>query len=224
MAASFHTQNSVSLVCAFRYGSPYLSKKPRRLGRGFCSFLEDNHRPLGGGQCSQQRYLTTSQRAEQINFRLWAGGPFTLRKPLCAYGLIAQLVQRSALTERAPTTSPRHPVGALSISGRLSWRPLSFQTERVMLLRRSRRAPDGDRSRDRDTTRRALARMLPRVIGGSVSFAASSASSRRPSNLAGHYERPANRPTGAISGHFDFRLLNGLTKSMWLTPSAVASS
>jgi len=35
------------------------------------------------------------------------GGPFTLRKPQCAYGLIAQLVQRSALTERAPTTSPQ---------------------------------------------------------------------------------------------------------------------
>jgi hypothetical protein len=80
-----------------------LTKKPRRLGRGFCSLLEGNHRPLGGGQCSQQRYLTTSRRAEQINFRLWAGGHFTLRKPLCAYGLIAQPVQLSALPGRAPT-------------------------------------------------------------------------------------------------------------------------
>ena len=86
-----------------------MTKKPRRLGRGFSSFLEDNHRPLGGGQCSQQRYLTTSQRAEQINFRLWAGGHFTLRKPLCAYGLIAQPVQLSALPGRAPTTSAPAP-------------------------------------------------------------------------------------------------------------------
>src|SRR5450759_3641339 len=52
-------------------GASFLTKKPRRLGRGFCSLLEGNHRPLGGGQCSQQRYLTTSRRAEQINFRLW---------------------------------------------------------------------------------------------------------------------------------------------------------
>ena len=86
-----------------------MTKKPRRLGRGCSSFLEDNHRPLGGGQCSQQRYLTTSQRAEQINFRLWAGGQFTLRKPLCAYGLIAQPVQLSALPGRAPTNRPSPP-------------------------------------------------------------------------------------------------------------------
>ena len=86
-----------------------MTKKPRRLGRGFSSFLEDNHRPLGGGQCSQQRYLTTSRRAEQINFRLWAGGHFTLRKPLCAYGLIAQPVQLSALPGRAPTNRPSPP-------------------------------------------------------------------------------------------------------------------
>src|SRR5450759_4820027 len=43
---------------------------------------------------------------EQINFRLWAGGQFTLRKPLCAYGLIAQPVQLSALPGRAPTNRP----------------------------------------------------------------------------------------------------------------------
>ena len=86
-----------------------MTKKPRRLGRGFSSFLEDNHRPLGGGQCSQQLYLTTSQRAEQINFRLWAGGHFTLRKPLCAYGLISQPVQLSALPGRAPTNRPSPP-------------------------------------------------------------------------------------------------------------------
>ena len=86
-----------------------MTKKPRRLGRGFSSFLEDNHRPLGGGQCSQQRYLTPSQRAEQINFRLWAGGHFTLRKPLCAYGLISQPVQLSALPGRAPTNRPSPP-------------------------------------------------------------------------------------------------------------------
>ena len=34
------------------------------------------------------------------------GGLFTLRQPKCAYGLIAQLVQRSARAERAPTASP----------------------------------------------------------------------------------------------------------------------
>ena len=50
----------------------FYQKKPRRLGRGCCSILEGNHRPLGGGQCSQQRYLTTSRRAEQINFCLRA--------------------------------------------------------------------------------------------------------------------------------------------------------
>ena len=74
--------------------------------------------------------ILAESRTNKFPFMGWR--PFTLRKPLCAYGLIAQLVQRSALTERAPTTSPRHPVGALSISGRLSWRPLSFQTERAM--------------------------------------------------------------------------------------------
>src|ERR1039457_3498030 len=67
--------------------------------------------------------ILAESRTNKFPFMGWR--PFTLRKPLCAYGLIAQLVQRSALTERAPTTSPRHPVGALSISGRLSWRPLS---------------------------------------------------------------------------------------------------
>src|SRR5450759_5041841 len=86
-------------------GASFLTKKPRRLGRGFSSFLEDNHRPLGGGQCSQQRYLTPSQRAEQINFRLWAGGLFTLRQSKCAYGLTAQLVQRSACL-RGPRPRP----------------------------------------------------------------------------------------------------------------------
>src|ERR1019366_1924714 len=91
----------------------FFTKKPRRLGRGFCSILEETHRPLGGGQCSQQRYLTTSQRAEQINFRLWAGGHFTLRKPLCAYGLIAHPVQLSALPGRAPTNRPSPPRSGL---------------------------------------------------------------------------------------------------------------
>jgi hypothetical protein len=41
--------------------------------------VEDSHRLKGGGDACAQQYLTTSQRAEQINFRLWAasvGGLF----------------------------------------------------------------------------------------------------------------------------------------------------
>ena len=49
------------------------------------------------------------EESRQINFRLWAGGHFTLRKPLCAYGLIAQPVQLSALPGRAPTNRPSPP-------------------------------------------------------------------------------------------------------------------
>src|SRR5450759_4846444 len=66
---------------------------------------------------------------EQINFRLWAGGQFTLRKPLCAYGLIAQPVQLSALPGRAPTNRPSPPRSGLflfraaSVGGLFHFRP-----------------------------------------------------------------------------------------------------
>jgi hypothetical protein len=73
-----------------------------------------------------QRYLTPSRRATQINFRYGLAAPLRFGNHCAPKVKSRNWFSVAHLLKGLRPRPPRHPVGALSISGRLSWRPLSI--------------------------------------------------------------------------------------------------
>src|SRR5664279_2013601 len=83
-----------------------------------------------------QRYLTPSRRATQINFRYGLAAPLRFGNHCAPKVKSRNWFSVAHLLKGLRPRPPRHPVGALSISGRLSWRPLSICPLVCRFLRR----------------------------------------------------------------------------------------